>query len=40
MIPSLGTELANEPALFDELWSWGSKVLKLDRAASGLSVAR
>jgi malate dehydrogenase (quinone) len=30
MVPSLGTELSNEPALFEEVWSWGTKVLKLD----------
>jgi malate dehydrogenase (quinone) len=30
MVPSLGTELSNEPALFDEVWSWGTKVLKLN----------
>jgi malate dehydrogenase (quinone) len=31
MVPSLGTELSSEPALFEELWSWGTKVLKLDQ---------
>ena len=31
MVPSLGTELSTEPALFEEVWSWGTKVLKLDR---------
>jgi malate dehydrogenase (quinone) len=36
MVPSLGTELSNEPALFEEVWSWGTKVLKLDRPANGL----
>ena len=30
MVPSLGTELSNEPTLFEEVWSWGTKVLKLD----------
>jgi malate dehydrogenase (quinone) len=34
MIPSLGTELSNEPKLFEEVWAWGSKVLKLDRSAN------
>jgi len=29
MVPSLGTELASEPALFDEVWSWGTRVLGL-----------
>jgi malate dehydrogenase (quinone) len=32
MVPSLGTELSNEPKLFDEVWAWGSKILKLDDA--------
>jgi malate dehydrogenase (quinone) len=32
MVPSLGTELSNEPALFEEVWSWGTKVLKLDES--------
>jgi malate dehydrogenase (quinone) len=31
MVPSLGAELSNEPALFEEVWSWGTKVLKLDK---------
>jgi malate dehydrogenase (quinone) len=39
MVPSLGTELSNEPALFEEVWSWGTKVLKLDKPANGLPVA-
>ena len=30
MVPSLGTELSSEPALFADVWSWGSKVLKVD----------
>ncbi|PQM47161.1 malate dehydrogenase (quinone) [Mycobacterium talmoniae] len=29
MVPSLGTQLSNEPALFEEVWSWGTKVLGL-----------
>ena len=29
MVPSLGAELSDEPALFDEVWSWGTKVLEL-----------
>jgi malate dehydrogenase (quinone) len=29
MVPSLGAKLSDEPALFDEVWSWGSKMLKL-----------
>jgi malate dehydrogenase (quinone) len=32
MVPSLGTELSAEPALFDEVWSWGTRALKLDAA--------
>lgn len=36
MVPSLGAELSNEPALFDEIWSHGTKVLKLDQVASGV----
>ncbi|HYZ68669.1 MAG TPA: malate dehydrogenase (quinone) [Mycobacterium sp.] len=36
MVPSLGTQLSNEPALFEEVWSWGTKALKLDRPANGL----
>jgi malate dehydrogenase (quinone) len=39
MVPSLGTELSNEPALFEEVWSWGTKALKLDRPAGGLPAA-
>jgi malate dehydrogenase (quinone) len=31
MVPSLGTELSKEPALFEEVWSWGTKVLKLGK---------
>ncbi|MGE2814594.1 malate dehydrogenase (quinone) [Mycobacterium heidelbergense] len=30
MVPSLGFELSREPALYDEVWSWGTKVLQLD----------
>jgi malate dehydrogenase (quinone) len=29
MVPSLGTELSRETALFEEVWSWGTKALKL-----------
>jgi malate dehydrogenase (quinone) len=31
MVPSLGTTLAREPELFEEVWSWGTKVLELDK---------
>jgi malate dehydrogenase (quinone) len=37
MVPSLGAELSNEPALFSEVWSWGTKVLKLDRQLDSVS---
>jgi malate dehydrogenase (quinone) len=30
MVPSLGTELPREPELFDQVWSWGTRMLKLD----------
>jgi malate dehydrogenase (quinone) len=39
IVPSLGTELSGEPALFEEVWSWGTKVLKLDRPAIGVPAA-
>jgi malate dehydrogenase (quinone) len=39
IVPSLGTELSGEPALFEEVWSWGTKVLKLDRPANGVPAA-
>ncbi|CAJ1506327.1 malate dehydrogenase (quinone) [[Mycobacterium] burgundiense] len=29
MIPSLGTVLSDNPALYDEVWAWGTKVLGL-----------
>jgi malate dehydrogenase (quinone) len=29
MVPSLGVQLSREPGLFDEVWSWGSRVLQL-----------
>jgi malate dehydrogenase (quinone) len=31
MVPSLGAQLSREPALFDEVSSWGSKALQLER---------
>lgn len=34
MVPSLGTKLSDEPALFNEVWDWGTKVLKLDTPAT------
>jgi malate dehydrogenase (quinone) len=30
MVPSLGAELSGEPALFEEVWSWGTKALGLE----------
>lgn len=33
MVPSLGHELSSEPALFDEVWSHGSRVLRLDESS-------
>ncbi|QUR66981.1 malate dehydrogenase (quinone) [Mycobacterium spongiae] len=33
MIPSLGAKLSREPALFDEVWSWGTEALQLEVAA-------
>lgn len=32
MVPSLGVQLSDEPALFDEVWSWGSRALQLEVA--------
>ena len=32
MVPSLGTELSQERALFEEVWAWGTKVLHLGAA--------
>ncbi len=34
MVPSWGVELSREPALFDEVWSWGTKVLQLESTGS------
>jgi malate dehydrogenase (quinone) len=31
MVPSLGAQLSREPALFEEVWAWGSKALQLER---------
>lgn len=36
MVPSLGVKLSEEPKLFEEIWEHGTKVLQLDRPASGL----
>jgi malate dehydrogenase (quinone) len=32
MVPSLGVELSQEPALYDEVWSRGTKLLQLEAA--------
>jgi malate dehydrogenase (quinone) len=32
MVPSLGATLSREPALFEEVWSWGTKALGLQSA--------
>ena len=29
MVPSLGARLSDEPELYDEVWSWGTKMLQL-----------
>jgi malate dehydrogenase (quinone) len=34
MVPSLGTTLSGEPALFEEVWSWGTKALQLTAGTS------
>ncbi|MDT5335303.1 MAG: hypothetical protein QOD90_808 [Mycobacterium sp.] len=34
MVPSFGIELSNEPKLYEEVWNWGTKVLKLDKKAT------
>ena len=39
MIPSLGTELSNEPELFAEVWDWGTKVLGLESSADAGAAA-
>jgi malate dehydrogenase (quinone) len=39
MIPSLGTELSNEPELFAEVWDWGTKVLGLEAGADAGAAA-
>jgi malate dehydrogenase (quinone) len=42
MVPSLGMQLSREPGLFDEVWSWGSRVLQLapDGAPASQTVTR
>jgi malate dehydrogenase (quinone) len=34
MVPSLGIQLSHEPALLEDVWSWGTKVLQLEPDAS------
>jgi malate dehydrogenase (quinone) len=38
-LPSLGTELSSESALFQQAWPWGTKVLESDRPANGMPPA-
>ncbi len=33
MVPSLGAQLSDEPTLFDEVWSWGTRALQLEASA-------
>lgn len=40
MVPSLGTELSEEPRLFEEVWDHGTKVLKLDATTDVAPVAQ
>lgn len=40
MIPSLGVELSDNPKLFDEVWSWGTKVLGLDSGVDAGAAAK
>ncbi|WP_297698830.1 malate dehydrogenase (quinone) [Mycobacterium sp.] len=35
MVPSLGATLSDEPALYDEVFSWGTRVLGLERVVTG-----
>jgi malate dehydrogenase (quinone) len=37
MVPSLGAELSREPALYEEVWSWGTNALKLGPDSKGRS---
>ena len=39
MIPSLGTQLSQHPALFDEVWDWGTKVLGLESSSAADDLA-
>ena len=34
MVPSFGTALSNEPKLYEEVWDYGTKILKLDQKAT------
>jgi malate dehydrogenase (quinone) len=35
MVPSLGIRLSDEPGLFEEVWSWGTRVLRLEPDTAG-----
>jgi malate dehydrogenase (quinone) len=39
MVPSLGTELSSESELFQQVWSWGTKLLEFDKPANGMPPA-
>jgi malate dehydrogenase (quinone) len=40
MVPSFGTELSSEPKLYQEVWDWGTKVLKLDKPEAQIVAAQ
>jgi malate dehydrogenase (quinone) len=40
MVPSFGTELSGEPKLYQEVWDWGTRVLKLDEPQAQAVAAR
>lgn len=35
MVPSLGVRLSDEPALFEQVWQWGTRQLRLQPASEG-----
>jgi malate dehydrogenase (quinone) len=40
MVPSLGTPLSGEPKLYQEVWDWGTRVLKLDEPEAQAAAAK
>lgn len=40
MVPSFGTELSGAPKLYEEVWDWGTKVLKLDEPKAQVAAAQ